>query len=194
MKFFLKLFFLTWILILNGCTFIYGERGIFHNRNTDYLQARSIPPLMIPPCYSSSTIQAHYPVSDQYYGPAKKVDLTPPELYNRISSAPIFYPQPVKTISQPISCAEVQSRRFTPNTYYDAHTRSASVRSIGSSLAPLRHMTFATQNIPPRNQRVLKQPTTGVAKNIQPPQNQFANTNRETQQIKRHYFDAYASR
>jgi len=69
------------VLFLNACSYIYGNNGVIINRNTDYLKARSIPPLRIPPGISSSTIHAEYPVPDrQYPGSLTKPDLTPPYL------------------------------------------------------------------------------------------------------------------
>lgn len=69
------------VLFLNSCSYIYGNNGIIVNRNTDYLKARSIPPLKIPPGVSSSTIHAEYPVPERHYpGSLTKPDLTPPYL------------------------------------------------------------------------------------------------------------------
>jgi len=68
-------------LIISACTYIYGENGVIVNRNTDYLKAKSIPPLKIPPGYSSSTIQSKYPISDRAYPPnSYSPDLNPPNL------------------------------------------------------------------------------------------------------------------
>lgn len=67
--------------LLTSCSYIYGEQGIIHNRSTEYTKAQSIPPLQVPPGLSSSTIEAHYPVSDTDYPNSKvPVNLTPPEL------------------------------------------------------------------------------------------------------------------
>jgi uncharacterized lipoprotein len=72
---------LTSVLFLSGCSYIYGNNGIIINRNTDYLKARSIQPLKMPPGTSSSTIHAEYPVPDrQHQGSLTKPDLTPPYL------------------------------------------------------------------------------------------------------------------
>lgn len=66
-------------LALTSCSYIYGNNGVIVNRNTDYLKARSIPPLKIPPGLSSSTIHAEYPVPErQYPGSMTRPDLTPP--------------------------------------------------------------------------------------------------------------------
>ncbi len=68
-------------LFISACTYIYGENGVIVNRNTDYLKAKTIPPLQIPPGYTSTTIHAAYPVSEKDYTPALySPDLTPPNL------------------------------------------------------------------------------------------------------------------
>jgi len=81
---YVKLFFVTSLLMnLIGCSHVYGENGVIKNRDTDYLKARSIAPLQIPPGYSSASIQSNYPVSGKQYPPAtKSMDLTPPGLNN----------------------------------------------------------------------------------------------------------------
>lgn len=78
-------YFLITALVSNlvSCAHIYGEHGAIKDHNNDYLQAKSIPPLMIPPGYASSSIHASYPVSDRVDPEiAKKVNLVPPELNN----------------------------------------------------------------------------------------------------------------
>lgn len=70
------------ILILNGCTY-FTKPSFFQNRNQEYLTAKSIPPLKIPPGLSSSAFENDYPVSNKYYSTsAKSVSLEPPSLYN----------------------------------------------------------------------------------------------------------------
>jgi hypothetical protein len=60
---------------------MYGDQGVIRNRDTEYLKAQSIPPLKIPPGLSSSTMTAHYPVSDKPYPNGEvKVKLIPPGL------------------------------------------------------------------------------------------------------------------
>lgn len=69
-------------LCLTSCTRFYNSQNVIQNRETDYLKAQTVPPLKIPPGLSSSTITAHYPVSDRDYpGSHVPLDLTPPELY-----------------------------------------------------------------------------------------------------------------
>ena len=79
---FLKLGSLTIVMLaLTACSHFQGDHSVIQNRDTDYLKAKSVPPLNIPPGLSSSTITAHYPVSDREYpGSLTPVDLTPPEL------------------------------------------------------------------------------------------------------------------
>jgi uncharacterized lipoprotein len=78
----IKIIAISWlVLFLSGCSYIYGNNGVIINRNTDYLKARSIPPLKIPPGISSSTIHAEYPVPERSYpGSMTRPDLTPPYL------------------------------------------------------------------------------------------------------------------
>ncbi len=69
------------VVCLTSCSRFYNSQNVIQNRETDYLKAKSVPPLSIPPGLSSSTITAHYPVSDREYpGSNMPVDLTPPEL------------------------------------------------------------------------------------------------------------------
>jgi uncharacterized lipoprotein len=81
MKQSLKKISLIVIVLLAGCSSFRGNQSIIQNRDTDYLKAKSVPPLKIPPGMNSSTITAHYPVSDRAYpqGTAP-MDLTPPGL------------------------------------------------------------------------------------------------------------------
>ena len=76
-----KLFLIALSLILSSCSYMYGDKGIIQNRSTDYLKARSIPPLQIPPGLSSSTIHEAYPVSNRDYpNSTQEVNLVPPGL------------------------------------------------------------------------------------------------------------------
>ncbi|EKD54819.1 MAG: hypothetical protein ACD_60C00041G0010 [uncultured bacterium] len=69
------------LVALSGCTYIYGNKGVIQNRDTDYLKARSIPPLQIPPGLSSSTVEASFPVPDRDYpGSNQPISIIPPEL------------------------------------------------------------------------------------------------------------------
>jgi len=76
-----KILLIVCIILLTSCSHFRGDQSVIQNRDTDYLKAKSVPPLSIPPGLSSSTITAHYPVSDREYpGSNIPVDLTPPEL------------------------------------------------------------------------------------------------------------------
>lgn len=79
----IKIFSILFLSIfISSCSYIYGEKGVITNRDTDYLKAKSIPPIKIPPGLSSSTMESQYSVSEkQYPENLKKPDLTPPELY-----------------------------------------------------------------------------------------------------------------
>ena len=81
---YIKCFLMTVLLCnLASCAHIYGDHGAIKDHDNDYLNAKSIPPLMIPPGYASSSIHASYPVSDREDPEtAKKINLVPPELNN----------------------------------------------------------------------------------------------------------------
>jgi uncharacterized lipoprotein len=76
----LKFLFLSSLVVtLTACSHVYGEHGVLKDRDNEYLKARSIPPLRIPPGYSSDQIEAKFPVSTGNYSLADaKVELTPP--------------------------------------------------------------------------------------------------------------------
>ena len=76
-----RVFLIILSLAMVGCSHIYGGDGIIQNRGTDYLKAKSVPPLQIPPGLSSSTIHETYPVSNRAYPNSDKpVSLVPPGL------------------------------------------------------------------------------------------------------------------
>lgn len=65
---------------LFGCS--YAKQNIVQNRDRQYLAARSIPPVRIPPGFSSSAFHNEYPVSDRNYGVCTtEVSLEPPGLH-----------------------------------------------------------------------------------------------------------------
>lgn len=53
-------------LSLTGCAYI-AQHSIIQHREQDYLTARSIPPIKVPPGLSSSMFQNSYSVSDKHY-------------------------------------------------------------------------------------------------------------------------------
>lgn len=77
-----KMIFIAGIMTcITSCSKFYSSQNVIQNRETDYLKAKTVPPLRIPPGMSSSTISAHYPVSDnEYPSSTVPVNLTPPEL------------------------------------------------------------------------------------------------------------------
>lgn len=76
------LFILLSLLCLTSCSSFYKSQNVIQNRETDYLNAQSIPPLKIPSGLSSSSIDPHYPAPTRTYPNNHiPVDLTPPELY-----------------------------------------------------------------------------------------------------------------
>jgi uncharacterized lipoprotein len=82
MQHYMKVIFLMVLsFFIASCSYMYGNDGFIQNRSTDYLKAKSIPPLSIPPGLSSSSIHEEYPVSNRYYpGSDKEVNLVPPGL------------------------------------------------------------------------------------------------------------------
>lgn len=73
-------------LILLGCcgVFLLGCSNVIQSRDKEYLAAKSIPPLRIPPGISSSAFQTTYPVSDRSY-PRNMTDvnMVPPGLVQK---------------------------------------------------------------------------------------------------------------
>ncbi|GEM_PF-1799502 len=120
---FTRIFFWLSLLFLTSCSAIYGNKGVIQNRDTDYLYARSIPPMQVPPGLSSSQIQAHYPVSDRYYPTATcRLDLTPPELYT-------YQTQP-NSGNPRMTCAnKIAMQQPVPNFYFDEHTRASETKA-----------------------------------------------------------------
>lgn len=78
MKYTKQLIALIFTSLVVGCT---SNTTLIPNHDTDYLHAKSVPPLKIPPGLSSSTFQDHYPVPERNYPvSAQKVSLVPPGL------------------------------------------------------------------------------------------------------------------
>lgn len=65
-------------LIISGCSYL-SPSSIIQHREQDYLTARSIPPIKIPPGLSSNMFQNTYSVSDRHYPEAilKQSELPP---------------------------------------------------------------------------------------------------------------------
>jgi uncharacterized lipoprotein len=69
---------LSLMMVLGGCSFFSSSTSM---RDKEYLSARSIPPLRVPPGIATSSFHAAYPVSDrQYSRSAEEVSLVPPGL------------------------------------------------------------------------------------------------------------------
>lgn len=68
-------------IFLVGCSH-FKKSAIFASRDTSYLQAKSIPPLKIPPGVSSSAFQNRYPTPDREYPTSEYVSPVPPGLYS----------------------------------------------------------------------------------------------------------------
>lgn len=68
------------LIMLTGCTYLAGHSP-FQNRDKSYLQAKSIPPMQIPPDLSSRDFSTYYPVSDKNYAHSvKDISVIPPGL------------------------------------------------------------------------------------------------------------------
>lgn len=170
---YIKLICFTAILALTGCSHLYGDNSVLTNRDTDYLRARSNPPLAIPPGMSSSTVETHYPVPDRNYPDSqKKVDLTPPELNSSASNW--------ENGTTPALAKEVPST--TQHAYYDGYTRTA---TPGKVIGPLKKSTPTTKTA------AQPTPTTSTAPAI----SQNTTNNSNTQSINAsQYFDPYSRR
>lgn len=72
---------IVFCLALTGCTYISKATNTFNAHDKDYLTAKSIPPLKIPPGLASSSFQNLYPIPDRYYPvSAERVSEVPPGL------------------------------------------------------------------------------------------------------------------
>jgi uncharacterized lipoprotein len=70
------------LFLLTGCSYIPGSSYI-QNRDKQYLNAKSIPPLRVPPGLSSQAIQNHYPISSRNdLEKNKEVSQLPPGLFS----------------------------------------------------------------------------------------------------------------
>jgi hypothetical protein len=128
------------LLALTSCTYIRNS-GVIQDRDTDYLKARSIPPLRIPPGLSSSTIEAHYPVSEASYPiSTKPVDLTPPGLNSPMvrTTAPAVSEQRTKALemsNREEVELEMATRNIIPKTELAQTAKPATV-AIPTQIVP----------------------------------------------------------
>jgi len=80
MKFVIRLLIGLLSFVLVGCSYI-SKSTFSQNKDRSYLNAKSIPPLRIPPGVAGSSFHAAYPVSDKTYPvSAEDVSLIPPGL------------------------------------------------------------------------------------------------------------------
>ncbi len=79
----IRLLSISLILGLASCSKWYNANQLIQHRETDYLKARSIAPLKIPPKTVTEPFKEKYPIppaSPQNKNKTMQVDLTPPEL------------------------------------------------------------------------------------------------------------------
>ena len=68
------------VLCLSGCSY-FSSASKMQAQDKNYLSARSIPPLKIPPGISSNSFENEYPVSDKSYPLSElRLEPTPPGL------------------------------------------------------------------------------------------------------------------
>lgn len=76
-----RLFILLLPVLLTGCSYFSSPPIVGKDRA--YQEARSIPPMRVPPGLNSDFFHATYPVSDRNYpNDQKVVNITPPGLMN----------------------------------------------------------------------------------------------------------------
>jgi hypothetical protein len=191
------------VCVLTGCSHVYGQHGIIQNRGTDYLTASNIAPLKVPPGMSSSTIEAHYPVSEKEYPTDQRtVKLLPPDLSsaNTESTKPVVATAaksaPIKvntetalanSVNQGYTAPIEEGKTISPaqkkqaeTHYYDSYTRS----STGGVGTPIRS---AISNAMPWTKNNGQNPATMGPKSVpdatrmSPAQNSAANKSTVTQ-------------
>jgi uncharacterized lipoprotein len=70
-------------LLLVSCSYFSTPASI-QSRDQEYLQAKNIPPLQIPPGLSSTAFQSYYPISTRHDSPnTQMVSLVPPGLMDK---------------------------------------------------------------------------------------------------------------
>lgn len=197
------------IIALTSCSYIYGDKGIIQNRDKDYLQAHSIPAIQIPPGLSSSTMQAHFPVSDKEYPEAsKKVVITPPGLVPAsAASAKNVEPEQTKQ-EQPASeviystPAGKKQKVVVPDYYFDNHTRGTTTRAgtpLGSALNYVwpwakKQPSHLAQNSDANSSGNNSENMQNNANQDLPDYDTEAAQTEKEQSIKRHYFDPHSGR
>lgn len=80
MTYIIRLMIISLVFSLSACA---SRSEPFTGRDKQYLSARSVQPLKIPPGISTSAFHEEYPVSEHYYPQnVKEVSLIPPGLYS----------------------------------------------------------------------------------------------------------------
>jgi len=80
-KCFLFLFITVSSLYLVGCSNLPKKYQVIHNSTNDYQQAVSLPPIVVPPTYSSTQFKEKYVVPNpQLAGNKTPVSLVPPTI------------------------------------------------------------------------------------------------------------------
>lgn len=80
MKILMRSSILLLLLSLTSCSY-FSTASVMNSQDKNYLSARSIPPLRIPPGISTTTFESDYPVSDKSFPVSQlQVNLTPPGL------------------------------------------------------------------------------------------------------------------
>ncbi len=76
----MRSFILLLLMSLTSCSY-FSTASVMNSQDKNYLSARSIPPLRIPPGISTTSFESDYPVSDRSYPVNQlQVNLTPPGL------------------------------------------------------------------------------------------------------------------
>ena len=70
-------------VLLAGCSTIPQNYQVFRDNSNDYLQADSLPPMKIPPGYSSNTVDSYYPVPHANKLSNKPPSLLPPNISSK---------------------------------------------------------------------------------------------------------------
>ena len=76
MKPLIVIFLFSVTCLVTACDTIYGESGLIHDRNQDYLKSQNRPPLRVPPSLSKVKISNEYNI--QAVAGLKAPNLAPP--------------------------------------------------------------------------------------------------------------------
>ena len=59
-----KLLFLTGVLVVSGCSWLFGEEGVFPDHNNDYLKAQESADIVLPEGITAESIRTDYPIPE----------------------------------------------------------------------------------------------------------------------------------